>query len=69
MPIVDRNILRQSIYELMWLPDIPAKVTMDEALQLAKSFADDDAKRFINGILDRILKQDPRLQEKRVAMN
>lgn len=69
MPIVDRNILRQSIYELVWIPDIPAKVTVDEALQLAKSFADDDAKRFINGILDRIVKQDPRLQEKRVAMN
>jgi transcription antitermination protein NusB len=69
MPIVDRNILRQSIYELVWLPDIPAKVTVDEALQLAKSFADDAAKRFINGILDKILKHDPRLNEKRVAMN
>lgn len=68
MPIVDRNILRQTIYELIWIPDIPAKVSMDEALQLAKSFADDDAKRFVNGILDKILKDDPRLDEKRAQI-
>ena len=69
MPIIDRNILRQAIYELLWVPDIPAKVTVDEALQLAKSFADDDAKRFVNGILDKILKHDPRLKTKRVALS
>ena len=68
MPIVDRNILRQAIYELVWVPDVPAKVTVDEALQLAKSFADDDAKRFVNGILDKILKHDPRLDEKRAVI-
>ena len=69
MPIIDRNILRQAIYELLWVPDIPAKVTVDEALQLAKSFADDDAKRFVNGILDKILKHDPRLEAKRVVLS
>ncbi|MCH7614375.1 MAG: transcription antitermination factor NusB [Nitrospinae bacterium] len=68
MPIVDRNILRQAIYELVWIPDIPAKVTVDEALQLAKSFADDDAKRFVNGILDKILQHDPRLEAKRAMI-
>lgn len=68
MPIVDRNILRQTIYELIWVPDIPAKVSVNEALQLAKSFADDDAKRFVNGILDKILKHDLRLAEKRTQM-
>ena len=69
MPIIDRNILRQAIYELLWVPDIPAKVTVNEALQLAKSFADDDAKRFVNGILDKILKHDPRLETKRVVLS
>lgn len=69
MPIVDRNILRQAIYELIWVPDIPAKVSVDEALQLAKSFADDDAKRFVNGILDKIFKHDPRLEEKRTQIS
>jgi len=68
MPIVDRNILRQAIYELVWISDIPAKVTVDEALQLAKSFADDDAKRFVNGILDKILQHDPRLEAKRAMI-
>jgi len=68
MPIVDRNILRQAIYELVWIADIPAKVTVDEALQLAKSFADDEAKRFVNGILDKILQNDPRLEAKRAMI-
>ena len=69
MPIVDRTILRQAIYELIGIPDIPAKVTVDEALQLAKSFADEDTKRFVNGILDKILKHDPRLEEKRALLS
>ena len=68
MPIVDRNILRQAIYELVWISDIPAKVTVDEALELAKSFADDEAKRFVNGILDKILQHDPRLEAKRAMI-
>jgi N utilization substance protein B len=65
MPIVDRNILRAALYELLWMPDVPAKVTMNEAIELAKRFADDETKKFVNGILDKILKDDPRLQEKR----
>ena len=68
MPIVDRNILRLSLYELVWYPDVPAKVTVNEALELAKDFADDDAKRFINGILDSILFKDVRLTTKRAAL-
>ncbi|MGH7262288.1 MAG: transcription antitermination factor NusB, partial [Nitrospiraceae bacterium] len=68
MPIVDRNILRMGLYELLWLPDVPAKVTVNEAIELAKQFADDEAKRFVNGILDKVLKDDPRLQEKRAEL-
>lgn len=68
MPIVDRNILRQGLYELLYLPEVPAKVTMNEAIELAKSFADDETKRFVNGILDNILKGDPRLEAKRLEM-
>jgi len=69
MPVIDRNILRLAIYELVWVPDVPAKVTMNEALELAKSFADGDATRFINGILDQLIKQEARLETKRLAMN
>ena len=68
MPVVDRNILRWAIFELVWMPDIPAKVTMNEAIELAKRFADDEARRFINGILDHILREEPRLQLKRAEL-
>jgi N utilization substance protein B len=65
MPVVDRNILRWAIFELLWIPEIPAKVTLNEAMELAKRFADDEARRFINGILDHLLQDEPRLQSKR----
>ncbi len=65
MPVVDRNILRWAIFELLWIPGIPARVTLNEAMELAKRFADDEARRFINGILDHLLREDPRLQSKR----
>ena len=68
MPIVDRSILRAALYELFWMPDVPAKVTVNEAIELAKAFADDEAKGFVNGILDHVLKDDPRLQAKRAEL-
>ena len=68
MPIVDRNIVRMGLYELLWLPDVPAKVTVNEAIELAKQFADDETKRFVNGILDKVLKDDPRLADKRAEL-
>ncbi len=68
MPVVDRNILRCALFELLWLADVPAKVAINEALELAKRFADEESKRFINGVLDRIIQKDPRLEGKRVNM-
>src|SRR6185436_20708842 len=65
MPIVDRNILRAGLYELLWMDDVPAKVTVNEAIELAKSFGDDDASKFVNGILDKVLATEPQLNEKR----
>jgi transcription antitermination protein NusB len=65
MPVVDRNILRCSIYELLWEPDIPAMVTINEAVELAKLFADDEARRFVNGLLDHVLRAEPKLAHKR----
>ena len=65
MPIVDRNILRAGLYELLWMDDVPAKVTVNEAIELAKSFGDDDASKFVNGILDKVLAAEPQLNEKR----
>ncbi|HXF93890.1 MAG TPA: transcription antitermination factor NusB [Nitrospiraceae bacterium] len=65
MPIVDRNILRTGLFELLWLPEVPAKVTINEAIELAKSFGDEEASKFVNGVLDQVLNKDPRLEAKR----
>lgn len=65
MPIVDRNILRAGVYELVWMDDVPAKVTVNEAIELAKSFGDDDASKFVNGILDQVLGKELTLAVKR----
>jgi N utilization substance protein B len=65
MPIVDRNILRAGLYELFWMREVPAKVTINEAIELAKSFGDEEASKFVNGILDKVLLSDPRLAAKR----
>ena len=54
MAIVDRNILRLATYELMHLGDIPPKVTLNEAIEIAKRYGAEDSGAFINGILDRI---------------
>ena len=67
MQIVDRNILRLGAYELLWLDDVPAKVTVNEAIELAKDFGDEEAAKFVNGILDKVLATEPRLDGKRQA--
>ncbi len=54
MAIVDRNILRFSIYELLYLPEIPSNVTINEAIEIAKNYGNENSGAFINGILDRI---------------
>ncbi|SLM48613.1 N utilization substance protein B homolog [Nitrospira japonica] len=67
MQVVDRNILRLGIYELLWREDVPAKVTMNEAIELAKDFGDDEAAKFVNGVLDKVLAAEARLEAKRKA--
>ena len=52
--VVDRNILRFSIFELLYLEDIPPKVTINEAIEIAKAFGSEDSGKFVNGILDQI---------------
>ncbi|HVY55007.1 MAG TPA: transcription antitermination factor NusB [Thermodesulfobacteriota bacterium] len=54
MSKIDRNILRLSIYELMYLSDIPPAVTINEAVELGKRFGTEESGSFINGILDKI---------------
>ena len=58
MAIIDRNILRLACFELMFLDDIPSKVTINEAVELAKKYGGIDSGKFVNGILDKINKTD-----------
>jgi N utilization substance protein B len=55
--IIDRNILRMAIFELLFREDIPPRVTLNEAIDLGKRFGSEDSSAFINGILDRIQKE------------
>ncbi len=56
MPIVDRNILRLALFELLHEPETPRPVVIDEALEIAKRFSTPKSSQFINGILDGVLK-------------
>lgn len=54
MSTVDRNILRMAAYELIYEDDIPIKVSINEAINLAKKYGDEESGKFVNGILDKI---------------
>jgi N utilization substance protein B len=53
---VDINILRLGIYEMLFSEDVPPKVAIDEAIEIAKKYGNEDSREFINGVLDRVLK-------------
>jgi N utilization substance protein B len=57
MSRVDRNLLRLAVCELFYVPDVPLRVALDEAIEIAKRFGGDDSGRFVNGILDRVARE------------
>src|SRR5918994_3916864 len=59
MPPVDRAVLRLALYELLWRDDVPDAVVIDEAGELAKSLSTDESPRFVNGVLGRVLREQP----------
>lgn len=61
MPIVDRNLLRIAIYEILYREDVPDAVAIDESLELARTLSTDDSASFINGVLAQIVKIKPSL--------
>lgn len=65
MAVIDRNVLRIAIFELLFLEDVPPKVSINEAIELAKRFGDTDSPRFVNGILDKIYKMESEKFNKR----
>jgi transcription antitermination protein NusB len=60
MPLVDRNLLRIAIFELLHRPDVPPGATIDTAVDLAKLLSTPDSGRFLNGILGRVAREHPR---------
>lgn len=75
MSRVDRNILRFATFEIGFMSDIPVSVTINEAIEIAKSYGTDDSRLFINGVLDniaRVFTENPALvssAQKRMAVN
>ena len=61
---VDRIILRMGVSEMLYFPDIPIKVSIDEAIELAKKFSSPEAGKFVNGILDAIAKSNKEILAK-----
>ena len=56
MAVIDRNVLRFATYELIYVKDIPPKVSINEAIDIAKKFGGPDSGKFVNGVLDKINK-------------
>lgn len=59
MAAIDRNILRLGAFEMLYSPDVPRKVAINEALELAKRYSTAQSSRFVNGILDRLHASEP----------
>ncbi|RII27144.1 MAG: transcription antitermination factor NusB [Geobacter sp.] len=59
MARIDLNILRIAVYELLYRPDIPKNVTINEAIEVAKKFGTEDSAAFINGIIDEVASHVP----------
>lgn len=63
--LVDRNVLRIGIYELLFSDEIPPKVAINEAIELAKAFGSDSSGKFVNGVLGTIYRSEPKLMEEK----
>lgn len=60
---VDRALLRIAIWEILWNPDVPNAVAIDEAVELAQDLSTDESPRFINGVLARIVRDAPAMPQ------
>ncbi|EGW36681.1 transcription antitermination factor NusB [Desulfosporosinus sp. OT] len=64
MANVDRNVMRLATYEILFRPDIPGRVSLNEAIELAKRFGGEESAKFVNGILDRIVDSVSKVEQK-----
>jgi len=65
MATIDRNIIRMATFEILFADDIPPKVSMNEAVEIAKKYGDNDSGKFVNGVLDKINREKPKETVKR----
>ena len=63
MAVVDRNVLRMAVYEILYRIDIPTSVTINEAIEIAKKYGTDESGSFVNGILDSVARMTGKLDE------
>jgi len=66
MAVVDRNVLRMAVYEILYRMDIPTSVTINEAIEIAKKFGTDESGAFVNGILDSVARMSGKLDEGKI---
>lgn len=64
MANVDRNVMRLATYEILFRSDIPGRVSLNEAIELAKRFGGEESAKFVNGILDRIVDSNLKAEKK-----
>lgn len=57
LSLIDRNILRFALAEVLYFPDVPARVIIDEAIEVAHRYSSEEAGRFVNGLVDRFVKE------------
>jgi len=62
MSVVDRNIMRIAVFEMLFMEDVPSTVAINEAIEVAKKFSTDDGPAFINGVLDAVRKNACRVE-------
>jgi transcription antitermination protein NusB len=55
MPVIDRNILRLAIFEILWSPDVPQAVAINEAIELAQTLSTDESSKYVNGVLSKVV--------------
>ena len=64
MANVDRNVMRLATYEILFCPEIPGRVSLNEAIELAKRFGGEESAKFVNGILDKVVASVSKVEQK-----
>ncbi|MDM5249048.1 MULTISPECIES: transcription antitermination factor NusB [unclassified Lysinibacillus] len=57
LPKIERTVLRLAVYELLYMPETPKRVVLNEAIELCKTFGDDGSSKFVNGVLSKFTEQ------------